>query len=573
MSFDAAGTAGAALGMREERAISAVVQPVLEELQGCLLADEGGEARIAGLSGLNEMIAGAIGEARFLQEDAVLEALEELERFLQGVGDDLPSEDLLPKLFALQETIQSVEVTLPPREEGRCDLSPFVDWDAQLDLHEVSRLDEQGRFLLDGALSRGQEPYLVRLVLAGTDLSPSRVVQVLEDHFFVLKGVVTEARARVTALVVHAGEPPLESVLRESFGDQAGGIDSEIRLVPSQWFSGSTEGTNPWVQAGPVLPLSLSPALLDRLRFLTSWCPEAQGGDPEGHPESWLRNNLCEAVEELLSVPLGDLTERVRAGLNQIAADQEKPLLVSFGGGVETVPVEVGPFLRDALEELLKNALTHGIEEASERERAQKPRQGQVRVFISREEGQLLVRVSDDGRGLDEDQLRDLFDSPEQSSGLFRLRDALENGLGGRLAVKGGARGTTVTLAIPWQPRPWRGLLGGRGDSRFVVPVALVEDMVPIHSSDVVRDSSGGAFIRYREQLVALEDHGADEAPLALIVPGPKDAEGGRAGVSYRACALDYAPQEVAVFPDGAGTVSIPSKNARGIPVVIPGKS
>lgn len=597
--------------MRKEGAIAALVEPVLEELQGLLLAgtdqragdtagDKAGDTGDNGQNGrgLAGMIAQAIDEARFLQEDAVLDALEEVDRFLRDAGAfsgeppgvTIPAEELLPKIFALQETIQSVEVHLPRRSEADSSgTASLIDWDAQLDLHEVSRLDEQARFLLDGALSRGQDPYLVRMVLTDTDLVPSGVVQVLEDHFSVLKGVVTEARARVTALVVHAGEPPLEAVLHEVFHDQAEQIECELRRVSPQWFSGSREGVKPWVQTGPVFPLSLSPSLLDRLRFLLDCRPREQAEGAVSPDAEWLPGDLRDALEELLSVSLVEITDRVRAALDRVASDQEKPLDVSFGGGVERVPLETGALLENVLEELLSQAVIHGIESPQEREAAQKPPRGQIRIFVSLEGGNLLVRVSDDGRGLELEgepcgQDADSPGQPLQSSqliqsrqsGLLRVRDALESGPGGSVSVKGGPRGTTVTLTIPWGSRPWRGLLGGRGDFRFVVPSSLVEDLVPLHSSgpssEVVRDSSGGRFVRYREQLVPLDDPGPDDPPLVLILPvaAPEAESGVLSRDRFLACGLDYAPREVLVFSDGPGTVSIPSIDARDIPVIFP---
>jgi chemotaxis protein histidine kinase CheA len=57
--------------------------------------------------------------------------------------------------------------------------------------------------------------------------------------------------------------------------------------------------------------------------------------------------------------------------------------------------------LIDPLGHLLRNALVHGIEPPAERRRAGKPEAGTIRLTIRREHDRLMLRVTDDGRGVD----------------------------------------------------------------------------------------------------------------------------------------------------------------------------
>jgi two-component system chemotaxis sensor kinase CheA len=67
--------------------------------------------------------------------------------------------------------------------------------------------------------------------------------------------------------------------------------------------------------------------------------------------------------------------------------------------------LELDRFVLDELGEpvvhLLRNSVDHGIESPDEREAAGKPRAGRVTLAVRREGGVVLVRVSDDGRGID----------------------------------------------------------------------------------------------------------------------------------------------------------------------------
>jgi chemotaxis protein histidine kinase CheA len=62
--------------------------------------------------------------------------------------------------------------------------------------------------------------------------------------------------------------------------------------------------------------------------------------------------------------------------------------------------------LRDPLIHLVRNAVDHGLEEELERLGAGKPRAGQITVVAVRRQGMWMVRVSDDGRGIDFERVR-----------------------------------------------------------------------------------------------------------------------------------------------------------------------
>jgi len=57
--------------------------------------------------------------------------------------------------------------------------------------------------------------------------------------------------------------------------------------------------------------------------------------------------------------------------------------------------------ISDPLIHLLRNAVDHGVEPPEEREKAGKPRAGTIRLAAFRERDQVIIEVSDDGRGMD----------------------------------------------------------------------------------------------------------------------------------------------------------------------------
>lgn len=64
--------------------------------------------------------------------------------------------------------------------------------------------------------------------------------------------------------------------------------------------------------------------------------------------------------------------------------------------------------LREALPQLIRNAVAHGIEAREERQRSGKPEEGLIRCSVDvGTEGQLIIAVEDDGRGIDPHRLRE----------------------------------------------------------------------------------------------------------------------------------------------------------------------
>src|SRR6185503_13998578 len=88
------------------------------------------------------------------------------------------------------------------------------------------------------------------------------------------------------------------------------------------------------------------------------------------------------------------------------AAHGKNVRLVTAGNDVEldTTAVEL---LRDPLTHMIRNASDHGIEPSAERVAKGKPAVGHITLEARHEAGAILIRVSDDGAGLDRNAIGD----------------------------------------------------------------------------------------------------------------------------------------------------------------------
>lgn len=114
---------------------------------------------------------------------------------------------------------------------------------------------------------------------------------------------------------------------------------------------------------------------------------------------SLTRKMQCELMHARM-VQFNDVEDRLQRLVRQMSKETGKPLVLEIvGGNVEIdrsiLEKMVGPF-----EHLLRNAVVHGIETAAERCRAGKQTTGRLRLEITQEGNEAMIRLVDDGQGL-----------------------------------------------------------------------------------------------------------------------------------------------------------------------------
>ena len=185
---------------------------------------------------------------------------------------------------------------------------------------------------------------------------------------------------------------------------------------------------------------------------------------------------------------------------------------------------------------LVRNALGHGIEPPHERRAKGKPEQAQLSLTALRHGEQLVIEVTDDGRGIDpgvvrrkvreqsllpDDQLKDLSDEQviqlvfssgfstaaevsEMSGrgvGLAAVRSAAERVGGGVSVASTVGRGTTVRLTLPLSMALVRIMTVQSGGEVFGVPIDVVAETIRLPRDRLIGIKSGQAFV-LRDQIV-----------------------------------------------------------------------
>ncbi len=114
------------------------------------------------------------------------------------------------------------------------------------------------------------------------------------------------------------------------------------------------------------------------------------------------------ALLELRRTSVGLLFDRLSRAVMRFADEEGKRVRVVAIGGELPIDRRVADRLYDALIQLAKNAVTHGIEPPDERRRAGKVEMGVVTFRATRLGEWLRIVVEDDGNGVDTPRLRQL---------------------------------------------------------------------------------------------------------------------------------------------------------------------
>ena len=123
--------------------------------------------------------------------------------------------------------------------------------------------------------------------------------------------------------------------------------------------------------------------------------------------ESLLTERLPEDIKRLRMRPFVALEDNMRRTIRDVSRRCDKPINLIFKGLDTEADQGVLDAIRDPLLHLLRNSVDHGIEKPEHRLANGKPAEGQVTIAFEGRSATLLIRVSDDGAGIDPNRLRE----------------------------------------------------------------------------------------------------------------------------------------------------------------------
>ena len=219
-------------------------------------------------------------------------------------------------------------------------------------------------------------------------------------------------------------------------------------------------------------------------------------------------------------LPLSTLADKLSRTVRVVAGQQHKEVEFLIEGGETEIDKLVLEELADPLMHLLRNGVDHGLEDSATRQAEGKPERATIRIQAFQQGTQVVIRVSDDGRGLNFDAIRDtavrqgLVTAGEASNrsedelsaflflpgfstakavteisgrgvGMDIVRDKVQK-LKGTIAVESRAgQGTTFTIRLPMTLAVTRALLLHAGNETFAMPMRSIVQIIRLERHEI----------------------------------------------------------------------------------------
>jgi two-component system chemotaxis sensor kinase CheA len=116
--------------------------------------------------------------------------------------------------------------------------------------------------------------------------------------------------------------------------------------------------------------------------------------------------NLQTGIRSARMLPIATLFNQFPRMVRDLGHDQCKEIVLEKKGQETEVDRQALELMKDPLTHLLRNAIDHGLEGPEERLASGKPRHGTIRLCAEQRGNNLVLTVSDDGRGIDLNAVR-----------------------------------------------------------------------------------------------------------------------------------------------------------------------
>ncbi len=266
----------------------------------------------------------------------------------------------------------------------------------------------------------------------------------------------------------------------------------------------------------------------NRLGVLVSEAPDPALAEVSDRISRLVSGMQAEVIAARMT-PVGEALERFPRLVRDLARELDKRIRFEVEGDEIELDRSVLDEIGQPLLHLIRNAADHGIESPEERLAAGKAEEGRILLSASRERNYVALRLSDDGRGIDRDQIlakarreglvdggadglsddlllrvlaRPGFSTAQAVSDVSGRGVGVDvvvtrvRALGGTIEVRSErGRGTTFTIRVPLTLAIVRALLASAGGERYAVPLAYVAETVEFDPRSVTS-------VRDREALV-----------------------------------------------------------------------
>lgn len=252
---------------------------------------------------------------------------------------------------------------------------------------------------------------------------------------------------------------------------------------------------------------------------------------------SRITTDLQRNAMSLRMVPIRSAFQKMSRLVRDLASAQHKQVQLQLSGEDTELDRNIVEELADPLLHMMRNAVDHGIETPDQRTAQGKSAQGNIHLHAAHQDGGILIRMRDDGKGLDAHKIlararqlglvtadshpsdKDIYnliflpgfstadtitDVSGRGVGMDVVRSSI-NRLRGRIDIDSvPGEGTTFDIFLPLTLAIIDGMLVGVGTERFIVPTLTIRESLRPHAGMVSTVQGKGEVISVRNKLIPL---------------------------------------------------------------------
>jgi two-component system chemotaxis sensor kinase CheA len=410
----------------------------------------------------------------------------------------------------------------------------------EFDLDSAGTLDSEpsNALLLDVLYATALDGYSVSQM---SEAPPERIHRI--DSAGAAKAI--DAAPAIPAMPDRAPDP-VEAVAKPSAAGQPSQVEATVRLN--------------------VVLLDSLMTLAGELVLGRNQLNEAvRNGDKEGigagaHRMSLVTSELQAAVSQTRMQPVSSLFAKFPRLVRDLASELGKEVQLKLEGGEVELDKTILEGLSDPLTHMVRNSVDHGIESSTARVASRKPAMGTILLAARHQAGQVVIEISDDGKGLagekigasavakgmiTAEQLLKMSDTEKQElifmpgvSTAEKLSNVSGRGvgmdvvktnldrLGGKVEIDSvPGRGSTFRIKLPLTLAIIPSLLVSDSGERFAIPQVSVGELIriPAHQIGARIERAGDA------ELVLLRDRLVPLVHLADALGSPRAPRGSKA--------------------------------------------
>ncbi|MCX6961850.1 MAG: chemotaxis protein CheA [Verrucomicrobia bacterium] len=233
----------------------------------------------------------------------------------------------------------------------------------------------------------------------------------------------------------------------------------------------------------------------------------------------------------LRMVPVRAAFQKMTRLVRDIGAHQKKQVQLVLDGEETELDRNIVEKLADPLVHMIRNAVDHGIEAPADRIANGKPALGTIKLSASHQRGGILIRIQDDGKGLNADKIlakgierglvapnaelteseiynlifmpgfstaETITDLSGRGVGMDVVKRNIE-GLRGKVEIQSVlGKGSTFNILLPLTLAIIDGLLVGVGNDRYIIPTISVRESFRPKPGMVTTIHERGAMVSVR---------------------------------------------------------------------------